>query len=106
MSEEEGKIFVGQTRLKLTVVTDADLTGADAYYIKYKKPDDTEGQWTAQCDDPVKGDIYFEEFVITTLDLRGIWIFWASIEWQDSSGGVDEAAPGEAFEIMIYDESE
>ncbi len=103
---DEGKIFVGQTRLRLTIETKADLTDADEFYIKYIKPDDTEGSWTATCDDLPKGEIYFEDFVTATLDLRGIWTFWASIVWLDSSGGTDEDAPGEAFELMIYDEGE
>jgi hypothetical protein len=106
MSEDEGKIFVGQTRLRITIETQADLTDADAFYIKYEKPDGTEGQWVAVCDDLPKGEIYKDDFIVTDLDLRGIWTFWASIEWQDSSGGTDEAAPGEAFTEMIYDEGE
>jgi hypothetical protein len=103
-----GKIYVGQTRLRITVETQADLTDADIFEIKYIKPDDdqTEGSWTATCDDLPGGEIYFESFVTTTLDVAGIWRFWAYITWSGSSASEDESVPGEAFELRVYNEGE
>jgi hypothetical protein len=101
-----GKIYVGQTRLRITLETQADLTDADVFEIKYIKPDATEGSWTATCDDLPKGEIYFESFVTTTLDVSGIWRFWAYITWSGSSAGEDESVPGEAFELRVYNEGE
>jgi len=101
-----GKIYVGQTRLRITLETQADLTDADVFEIKYIKPSGTEGSWTAICDDLAKGEIYYENFVSTTLDEAGLWRFWAYVTWSGSSAAEDESVPGEAFELQIYNEGE
>ena len=96
-----GKIYVGQTRLRITLETKADLTDADVFEIKYIKPDATEGSWTATCDDLPGGEIY-----TTTLDVAGTWRFWAYITWSGSSAAEDEVVPGETFELRVYNEGE
>lgn len=101
-----GKIYVGQTRLRITLETEADLTDADVFEIKYIKPDGIEGSWTATCDDLPKGEIYFESFVAATLDVAGVWRFWAYITWSGSSAVEDESVPGESFELRVHNEGE
>lgn len=103
-----GKIYVGQTRLRVTLETEADLTDADVFEIKYIKPDtdSTEGAWTATCDDLPKGEIYFEGFTSTTLDVAGTWRVWAYVTWSGSSAAEDESVPGEAYELKVYNEGE
>jgi len=101
-----GKIYVGQTRLRITLETQADLTDADVFEIKYIDGAGNEGSWTATCDDLPKGEIYFESFVTTTLDVAGTWRFWAYITWSGSSAAEDESVPGEAFELRVYNEGE
>lgn len=101
-----GKIYVGQTRLRITLETLADLTDADEFKIKYIKPNGTEGSWTATCDDLPKGEIYYENFVSTTLDEAGVWRMWSYVTWLGSSAGEDEGVPGEAFELRIHNEGE
>lgn len=97
---DEGKIFVGQTKLRLTVLTDEDLTDATVFQIKYKKPDDdTEYIFTATCDDKPKGEIFYD-FVTDDLDARGLWTFWSYITFAAN------VVPGESFTVMIYDEGE
>ena len=94
-----GKIYVGQTKLRLTIETEADLTGATAFEIKYLKPDETEDKFTATCDDPAKGEIYYD-FVAGDLDVSGDWIFWAFVTF------TADVVPGEAFTIHVYNEGE
>ena len=94
-----GQIYVEQTKLRMIVETEADLTGATVFEIKYKKPDETEDKFTAVCDEEAKGVIYYD-FGSGDLDQTGDWIFWAFITF-----GSDEI-PGESFEIHVYNEGE
>jgi len=97
--EEEGKIYVGQTKLRLTVECLADLTGATAQVIKYIKPDESTGSFTAILPEAAKGDIYYD-FQTDDLDMSGDWTFWSYITFADGS------VPGEAFTIHVYNEGE
>jgi len=101
-----GKIYVGQTRLRITLETQADLTDADVFEIKYIDGNGDEGVWVATCDDLPGGEIYFETFVTTTLDVSGLWRFWAYITWEGSSASEDESVPGESFELRVHNEGE
>ena len=94
-----GKIYVGQTKLRLTIETEADLTGATAFEIKYLKPDTTEGSFTATCPDEVKGEMYYD-FLSGDLDVAGDWTFWAFVTF------TADVVPGEAFMIHVYNEGE
>ena len=42
-----GKIFAGQSALRITVVTFCDLEGIEGAVIRYRKPDGTTGEFTA-----------------------------------------------------------
>lgn len=93
-----GKIYKNQAITRFTLDTEADLTGATGYFIKYIKPDGTTtGQWAAACTD--NRNIYYD-FTASDLDQTGIWTFWAYITF--SGGGV----PGEALTIRVYAEGE
>ena len=94
-----GKIYVGQTKLRLTVETKADLTGATAHVIKYIKPDSTAGSFTAVCDDLPGGEIYYD-FLLGDLDVSGPWTFWAYVTF------TTDVIPGESFKINVHNEGE
>lgn len=90
-----GAIFKDQTSLTLTVKTETDLTGASAQKLKYKKPDDSEGEFDATIKD-AKGGILEYVFQADDLDQAGEWTFWAYVTW---SGG---SAAGEPFVKEVH----
>lgn len=91
-------IFKNQNKLRLKLTTSVDITGATSKLIKYKKPDGTEGQFTAASLDDSTGVIYYD-FTGTELDQAGRWEFWAYITFSDS-----RVAPGEKITIEVIEE--
>ncbi len=86
-----GKIYVNQTSLKLEAEVKADLTNANTVLIKYIKPDDSTGQFTATVTDATFGVI---EYIITSstdIDQVGDWTFWGHITF--SNGDVIAGEP-------------
>jgi hypothetical protein len=77
-----GKVFKGQSALRITVKTLTDLEGIISAIIKYLKPDGTEGSFAAGVGDSGKG-IIFHECIEGELDLAGWWAFWAFITFAD-----------------------
>ncbi len=95
-----GKIFVGQTALKFEVLTYTDLTGATAQFIKYKKPDESTGSFTATITDAKGGILEYTVTAVEELDQAGEWTLWGHATFP--SGVV----PGEAVKLEIFNEGE
>lgn len=93
------KIFVGQSSLRIQLTTSVDITSANSLKIKYKKPDNTEGEWTATEHTASTGIIYYDLTLATDLDVAGTWTFWAYVEFSDG-----RVAPGESFKQVISEE--
>lgn len=92
-----GKIYVGQTKLRLTVDTKVNLTTSTSVTIKCIKPDGTTDSFSATVDSTTEGDIYYD-FVAGDLDQGGIWTLWAFVTFNNGF------APGEPFTIRVYTE--
>ena len=93
-----GKIFQGQTALRISARTFADLEDATETEIRYRKPDGSTGAFAAGVVDPVKG-IIAHETIEGELDAAGWWIFWAYVVFADGRG-----APGEATRVFLWEE--
>lgn len=91
-----GKIFKGQTKLKITLDLEQNITGAKQTLIKYKKPNGTEGQWTATVEDAVLGILSYEPASELILDQSGPWVIWGWVEFSD-----DRVAAGEPVTLQI-----
>lgn len=89
------KIYKNQGSLKLTLETDVTLTGASTTQIKYIKPDQTTGAFTATIDGTE--DMYYD-FANEDLDTIGDWTFWAYVVFSDS-----RYADGEPVTIRVYE---
>lgn len=74
-----GKIYVGQTDLRITLKTNTDITGALATKIMYKSPSLIEGELDATIDDAINGIISYIVPNATVLNELGNWTFWAKI---------------------------
>jgi len=94
-----GRIYNGQTKLRIRLDTSQNISGADAY-IKYKKPSGKTGTWTATVDDAASGTIYYAVGA-GDIDEAGQWKFWAYITF---GGGL--SAPGKVAVVQVYDEGD
>jgi len=93
-----GKIFVGQSALRITVKTFCDLEGIIKAVIKFCKPDGETGEFSAAVGDIANG-IIFHECIEGEIDVSGWWSFWAFITFADG-----RTAAGEAAKVYIWRE--
>ena len=95
-----GRIYKGQSSLKITVKTYIDLTGAEECLIKYRKPDGMEGSFVGTISDEQEG-IFNYEIKPGEIDLSGWWRFWAFVTF---TGG--RTAPGKSRKRFVWEEGE
>jgi hypothetical protein len=93
-----GKIFKGQSALRITLKTFCDLEGIENAVIKYRKPNNKTGEFAAAVGDIAKG-VIFHEVIEGELDFSGWWVFWAFITFADG-----RTAAGEAAKVYIWQE--
>jgi len=93
-----GKIFKGQSALRIVVKTFIDLEGIESAIIKYRKPNGKTGELAAAVGDTETG-IIFHEVIEGEIDASGWWAFWAFITFGDG-----RTAAGEATNIYIWKE--
>jgi hypothetical protein len=91
-----GKIFLGQSALRLTLKTFTDLEGAVSAVIKYRKPNGQTGEFSAVVGDAAKG-LIFRECLGGEIDVSGWWVFWAFITFEDG-----RSAAGEAAKVFVW----
>ena len=91
------KIFVGQSSLRIRLTTGVDITGATCK-IKYKKPDNSTGEFSpCPIESNSQGIFYYDVQDTTELDQAGRWKFWAHVTFSDG-----RVAPGETVEVRVY----
>ena len=93
-----GKIFKGQSALRITLKTFTDLEDATEAVMKYRKPNGTTGELAAAIGDTAKG-IIFHECIEGEIDVSGWWVFWAYITFADG-----RTAAGETAKVFIWNE--
>ena len=93
-----GRIFKGQTALKITLNTFCDLEGIENAVIKYRKPNNKTGEFDAAVGDAAKGLIFYE-CIEGDIDISGWWSFWASVTFADG-----RSAAGQAAKVYIWKE--
>ena len=95
-----GRIYKGQSSLKITMKTYIDLTGADECLIKYRKPDGTEGLFTGTIKDELEG-VFTYEIQNGDIDISGWWRLWAFITFIDG-----RTAAGRSRKRFVWEEGE
>jgi hypothetical protein len=93
-----GRIFKGQTALRLTLKTFTDLEDILSAVIKYRKPNGKTGEFSAAVGDSTKG-VIFHECIEGDIDVSGWWSFWAFITFADG-----RTAAGEAARVYVWQE--
>ena len=86
-----GKIFAGQSALRITVKTYTELEGVSEAVIKYRKPDGSNGSFPAAILDVANG-VIFHECLEGEINKRGWWLFWAFVRFEDGRSTAGEAA--------------
>ena len=94
-----GKIYVGQTSLRIELTALVDITGASTKEIRYRKPDGTTGAWDAISDDDATGVLYYDLDAVTDLDQALRWEFWTYVTFSDG-----RSAPGEPVTLQVYEQ--
>ena len=92
-----GKIFIGQSALRITLKTFCDLEGVISAAIKFRKPGGIIGEFAAAVGDAVKG-VIFHECIEGELDMSGWWAFWAFVTFSDG-----RTAAGETAKVYVWD---
>lgn len=92
-------VFIGQTKLRLTLMTQTDLSGYIEAHIKYRKPSGKEGYFTGTVPEPAVGNIIYDITENDSLDEEGFWIFWPEVFFFD-----DTKAFGRSQSVYIFPE--
>jgi hypothetical protein len=93
-----GRIFKGQSALRITLKTFTDLEDVTSSVIRYRKPNGKTGEFAAAVGDIAKG-VIFHECIEGDMDLSGWWAFWAFITFADG-----RTAAGETAKVYIWTE--
>ena len=93
-----GKIFKGQSALRITLKTFTGLEDVENASIKYRKPDGSIGEFAAAVGDTANG-VIFHECIEGELNFSGWWLFWAFVTFADG-----RTAAGEAAKVYIWNE--
>ena len=70
------KIYVNQTALELRMDTNIDLSTMASAVIKYEKPDESTGEWSATAGG---SGILIKNFEAGEIDQSGLWKFWVYV---------------------------
>jgi hypothetical protein len=96
--ETMGRIFKGQSALRIILKTFIDLEDVLSTVIKYRKPNGFTGAFAAGVSDATKGNIY-HECIEGEIDVSGCWAFWAFVTFADG-----RTAAGETAKVFIWNE--
>ena len=91
------KIYVGQTNLTLSMITNVTLTNVTTALIKYIKPDSTEGSWTGT----VNNTLVEYGFQTGDLNVSGTYTAWVYITFSNGKISI-----GEPSTFIVYNQGE
>ena len=93
-----GRIFKGQSALRITLKTFTNLEGIISAVIRYRKPNKATGEFQAGVGDIGEGLIFYE-CLEGDIDVSGWWVFWAFITFSDG-----RTAAGQAARVYVWKE--
>jgi hypothetical protein len=93
-----GRIFKGQSALRITLKTFCDLDGIISAVIRFCKPNGKTGEFAAAVGNAESG-VIFHECIEGEIDVSGWWAFWAFITFDDG-----RTAAGEAAKVYVWKE--
>jgi hypothetical protein len=93
-----GKIYKGQSALRIVLKTYINLDGIGGAVIKFRKPNGKQGEFSAGVSDAAQG-VIFHECIEGDIDISGWWVFWAFVTFADG-----RTAAGEAAKVYVWNE--
>ena len=87
------KIYVGQSNLTLSMITNVTLTSVSSAVIKYKKPNSDEGQWSGT----VNNTLVEYSFSDGDLNVAGTWTVWVYITFTNTKVSIGEPSTFEVY---------
>jgi hypothetical protein len=93
-----GKVFKGQTALRIVVKTFCDLSDVLTAVIRYQKPDGKRGEFGAGVSNAEEG-LILHECIEGEIAVSGWWVFWAFVTFADG-----RTAAGEAAKVYVWRE--
>jgi hypothetical protein len=91
-----GRVFLGQSALRITLKTFIDLEGVLSAVIRFRKPNGKTGEFSAAVGDTAKG-VIFHECLENESDVAGWWVFWAFVTFADG-----RSAAGETAKVFVW----
>lgn len=88
-------IYRGQSRLLVELDTKIDLTDMASAVIRYRKPDATEGFWTA-ARVGTTGKVSHDITISEAPDVVGVWSLWAEVTFVDGRVGI-----GDPYKVQV-----
>jgi hypothetical protein len=92
-----GKIYVGQTELRMHYDCNVDLTGYSAIVINVTLPDGTTTTWTPTIDTVAEGTMYYDIANDTILAQEGKYL-----QQPQATMGSGDIVPGETKSDYVY----
>lgn len=96
-----GKVYTGQTALRINFDLDDDITNYSAVVINVQHPTGTTATWTATVSDASTGAIYFSAFTTTTLPVARKYLMQPQVTFTDGT-----TLKGETKQLIVYDSFE
>lgn len=91
-----GKVYSGQSSLRITLKVSQDLSTVSSALIKFRKPNGQEGSFPGSLD-AANESIYYDVQTTDELDRTGTWNFWAELTYNDGRIGIGEPDSYEIF---------
>lgn len=84
-----GRIYQGQSALRIRVNAECDLSQMNEGKLCYLKPDRTRGEYPVVVENELEG-IAFYDVQPEDLDQEGWWLFWLEAIFMDGRRGIGE----------------
>jgi hypothetical protein len=93
-----GKVYKGQNKLRIQLTGNVDVSGGTCY-IKYRRPDGTEGEWPGTIGTASTGVVYYDLVTTSDLNQAGRWAVWLYVVFSDA-----RVAYGNPYYFTVYDQ--
>jgi hypothetical protein len=86
------KLYIGQTKLKIQLLVEANLAEVQSVKIKYEDPKGNKGEFPATVATINPGMIEYTIQDATEIDLVGTWKMWAFVTYADGKTAIGQTA--------------
>ncbi len=91
-------LFRAKSKLRILIDTKCDLSGYETVSIWARKPDGNVVNFPAVVKDVENGIIFYDVVDENDIDLKGWWIIWPEVIFDD-----DRNAAGRAVKVFVHE---